>query len=223
MKEFRAGYDSAHASIFDKVRAHIEELLRCHGAQPQGAGWNGLEAQQVRYEQLAKLFDSSPQPFSVNDLGCGYGALLDYLSNEGYDFDYVGYDISPAMIECAKELKRGGPANVRAKFILGSELLPADYTVACGVFTMKYDLDNQSWLGYVLNVLDSIDRASRLGFAFNMLTKYSDPPLMREELYYADPCLLFDHCKRSYSRNVALLHDYSLYDFTIIVRKISGK
>ena len=29
----------------------------------------------------------------------------------------------------------------------------------------------------------------------------------------------FDFCKRNFSRNVALLHDYGLYDFTIIVRK----
>ena len=38
-------------------------------------------------------------------------------------------------------------------------------------------------------------------------------------LYYADPCALFDYCKRNFSRNVALLHDYKIYDFTLIVRK----
>jgi len=42
---------------------------------------------------------------------------------------------------------------------------------------------------------------------------------MREDLYYADPCFIFDYCKRNFSRNVALLHDYELYEFTIIVRK----
>ena len=56
------------------------------------------------------------------------------------------------------------------------------------------------------------------GFAFNMLTSYSDADKMRDDLYYGDPCELFDHCKRSYSRNVALLHDYGLYEFTMLVR-----
>ena len=42
---------------------------------------------------------------------------------------------------------------------------------------------------------------------------------MLADLYYADPCALFDHCKTKYSRNVALLHDYGLYEFTLIVRK----
>ena len=42
---------------------------------------------------------------------------------------------------------------------------------------------------------------------------------MRPDLYYADPCRLFDLCKRRYAKNVALLHDYGLYEFTILVRK----
>jgi hypothetical protein len=42
---------------------------------------------------------------------------------------------------------------------------------------------------------------------------------MQDYLYYADPRVLFDHCKTRYSKNVALLHDYGLYEFTILVRK----
>ena len=41
---------------------------------------------------------------------------------------------------------------------------------------------------------------------------------MRPDLFYADPCWLFDQCKRRHSRDVALLHDYGLYEFTILVR-----
>jgi hypothetical protein len=42
---------------------------------------------------------------------------------------------------------------------------------------------------------------------------------MRADLYYADPAQVFDYCKRRFSPNVALLHDYGLYEFTILVRK----
>jgi hypothetical protein len=42
---------------------------------------------------------------------------------------------------------------------------------------------------------------------------------MRDNLYYADPFLLFDYCKKTYSRNVALLRDYGLYEFTLLIRK----
>jgi hypothetical protein len=64
-----------------------------------------------------------------------------------------------------------------------------------------------------------MNEKSKAGFAFNVLTKYSDVEFMRKELYYADPCFLFDYCKRAFSKNVALLHDYNQYDFTLIVRK----
>ena len=42
---------------------------------------------------------------------------------------------------------------------------------------------------------------------------------MRGDLYYGDPRAFFDHCKRRFSKQVALLHDYGLYEFTIRVRK----
>jgi hypothetical protein len=42
---------------------------------------------------------------------------------------------------------------------------------------------------------------------------------MRSDLHYADPGRLFDYCKRRFARNVALLHDYGLYEFTLLVRK----
>jgi hypothetical protein len=59
---------------------------------------------------------------------------------------------------------------------------------------------------------------SRRGIAFNMLTSYSDPERITPRLHYADPCEMFDWCKRELSRHVALLHDYGLWEFTMIVR-----
>jgi len=58
---------------------------------------------------------------------------------------------------------------------------------------------------------------SRAGFAFNCVSHYVDYRV--PTLYYADPLRFFDHCKRRYSRFVSLLHDYPLYEFTILVRK----
>jgi hypothetical protein len=56
------------------------------------------------------------------------------------------------------------------------------------------------------------------GFAFNALTTYSDADRQRPDLYYADPLVCFDHCRRTFSRFVTLLHDYPLYEFTMLVR-----
>jgi hypothetical protein len=80
-------------------------------------------------------------------------------------------------------------------------------------------IENRDWQEYILAVLGRISTVSKKGFAFNILTTYSDKERIRSDLYYADPCFLFDYCKTSFSRHVALLHDYGLYEFTIIVRK----
>jgi hypothetical protein len=97
-------------------------------------------------------------------------------------------------------------------------LKPADYTVASGIFNVKLDISADEWAHYVLRTVDTIAKLSRKGFAFNALTKYSDADRMRPDLYYADPFLLFDYCKTKISRFVSLLHDYPLYEFTVLVR-----
>jgi hypothetical protein len=47
-------------------------------------------------------------------------------------------------------------------------------------------------------------------------------PVMRPNLHEPDSGLVFDHCKRRYSRHVALPHDYGLWEFTVRVRRESA-
>ena len=95
----------------------------------------------------------------------------------------------------------------------------ADYGIASGIFNVRQGIKDDIWFDHIQATLDVMDATSRAGFAFNCLTTYSDADKMRDSLYYADPSRLFDLCKRRYSRQVALLHDYGLYEFTILVRK----
>jgi len=160
-----------------------------------------------------RVSDREDGSFSLNDFGCGYGALVSYLEDRELDVAYVGFDLSAKMLDHARREYPG------VKFVgSAAQLRPADYTVASGVFNVKLDVAPVDWHAYVLETLETIASISVKGFAFNMLTSYSDADKMREDLYYADPREFFDLCKRRYSRNVALLHDYGLYEFTTIVR-----
>ena len=98
------------------------------------------------------------------------------------------------------------------------EVGAADYAVASGIFNVKLDFPDDEWRQYVQDVLDDLDRLGTSGFAFNMLTTYSDPARRRADLYYGNPTEVFEACRR-FSSRVALLHDYPLFEFTIIVRK----
>ena len=184
---------------------HYRKSLRAHGPTPRGLDWNSRDAQEVRFRQFLTLFQGSTV-LPLNDFGCGFGSLATYLQTNGYHITYHGFDICPEMIAAAREIYQD-VANCDFCCDLG-DLSQADYTVASGIFHVKSDASDEAWQEYVLTTLHEFDRLSEKGFAFNALTSYSDADRMRPDLYYADPCRLFDYCKTHFSRNVALLHDY---------------
>ena len=202
-------------SIKGKVGEYYSGRIREHGASARGVDWNSEESQVLRFTQLARVLPDTGS-FSVVDYGCGYGALVTFLERRGQKFQYQGFDISTDMIDRAREDHRGGDLRFTAS---EAELEPADYTVASGIFNVKLDTPVEDWTAYVLHTAATLDRLGTRGFAFNMLTSYSDADRMRSDLYYGDPCFYFDHCKRAFSKQVAVLHDYGLYEFTVLVRK----
>lgn len=197
------------------VEQFFSQKVTAQGPVPQGADYNSAAAQEVRFQQFCRLLPPGT-PFSLNDYGCGYGALAHYLRQRGDDFRYRGFDISSPMIAHARELTPAGADWTFAADPAG--LTPADYTIACGIFNLKFAAAAETWTAYILETLGTIARLSTRGFGFNMLTKYSDADRMRPDLYYGDPLFFFDYCHTHFARSTALLHDYGLFDFTILVR-----
>lgn len=204
--------------IYDLVKEYFSKKVNTHGATALGVDWNGQEAQELRFKQLSKILPRESS-YTVLDYGCGYGAYLAYLRNRKIDCSYIGYDCVSEMIDKANEIFENEPG---AEFICAKELeVEFDYAVASGVFNQRGEIDYEEWTQYTLNSLDKLNDKCKKGFAINFLTSYSDADKMRKDLYYADPCFYFDYFKRNYSRNVALLHDYGAYEFTLLVRKDS--
>jgi SAM-dependent methyltransferase len=205
------GFDAITA----KVERYYTDRFHAAGATAAGVDWRDEASQRIRFEQLLKLIEPR-RDISLLDYGCGYGALCPIAAERVAPRRYVGFDLSNAMIEHARAAFAGRPW---AEFTSRrEELRPADFVVASGIFNVKLDSPVQTWKEYVFAEIASMAQYARHGFAFNVLTSYSDPDRQRSDLYYADPGEFFDLCKRRYSRNVALLHDYDLYEFTILVR-----
>jgi len=198
---------------------YAERMQRDHTSVR--VGWRDDVAQRARFAQLAQVTDAGDlENLSINDLGCGLGDFSEFLATRGRpEMQYRGYDRLASMVAEARLRFAGNSARRFIEIKDAGEMEPADYTVASGIFSLKFTLGEHEWLYYMLHTINAMNTKSARGFAFNALTKYSDKEFMKEELYYADPCFLFDYCKRSFSKNVALLHDYKEYDFTIIVRK----
>jgi len=201
-----------------KLSEYFVGKLDEFGATPKGVDYNGPEAQAQRFGQLTKIIDPSC-PFTVIDYGSGYGALFDFLTRKGWQFEYYGIDLIEKMVVAGRELYKSFP---NAHFTTDENELPkADYLVGGSIFNLKFDEPHDNWQNFVVKTLTRMNSLCSKGFSFNMLTKYSDAERMaqRPDLFFGDPLYFFDYCKRNFSRNVALLHDYGLYDFTILVRK----
>lgn len=196
----------------EAVKALYETSLAEHGASPKGVGWRDDETHRLRFERLAALLELAERP-SINDLGCGYGAFLEYLASRGIEPAlFRGIDISERMLA---EARRRHPA---AEWVLGDRIpAEADYSFASGIFNVRLEASEAAWRSQIEATLEHLSERSRRGFAFNLLTSYVD--YREPHLYYGDPCEFFDLCKRRFSRKVALLHDYPLYEWTLLVRK----
>lgn len=203
------------SDVLRKIEDYYTRKLHEHGPTHRGVDWNSTESQELRFAQVLKICDASGY-FTLNDYGCGYGALAGYALDRYSSISYTGYDVSEEMIEAAQSRFAG---NGHCRFTSrAGEVECADYTVASGIFSVKMDVSNSVWEQYIEETLDRIAGVSKTGFSFNLLTAYSDPERRRPDLYYADPHKFFDFCRSRYSRNIALLHDYGLFEFTILLR-----
>lgn len=205
---------------FERILASVDEYysakIREHGPSARGVDWNSPESQMLRFEKLLSVCDLSAL-FTINDYGCGYGALVDFMTERGFSSRYCGFDVSEEMISQAERLHQGLE---NCKFVCEEAQMPvADFTIASGIFNVKLRTGDEEWQSYMVETAGKLNALSSRGFSFNALSIYSDREKMRPDLHYADPLFWFNHCKTNFSRYVALLHDYRLYEFTIVVRR----
>jgi SAM-dependent methyltransferase len=209
--------DATESAILLEVAAYYASKLAAHGSTPQGVDWNGTDSHEQRHRQFLRLLNGSPSA-SVIDLGCGFGDFLRFLRAVGHRGRFIGYDIAPSMIEKARELYGEGDDRL---WRIGAEPAEvADFAIASGIFNVKGDVTSDVWTSYVHQTIDILARAGRRGFAFNLLSMSSDPDRRRPNLYYADPASVLAHCLSRYGRSVAIMQDYGLYEFTVMVRAV---
>ena len=201
----------------DKISNLYSDNLTEHGDQSKAVGWPTADSQELRFEKLTEVILETDSLFSVNDYGCGYGAHLEYLIKKRYPVSgYNGYDLSEEMLSKSKERLKDFDGDLA--LINSSEIsTSADFTFVSGTFNVRFESSYEEWKAFIEKTLHMINESSNLGFSFNLLSKYVD--WEESHLFYGDPCYWFDYCKVNFSDQVSLLHDYPLYEWTILVKK----
>jgi SAM-dependent methyltransferase len=208
---------SGLASLHAGIAAYYTGTLTRFGATPLGVDWSCEPTQQMRFVQLLKLCDLSA-PVSIDDVGCGYGALLAFLHarHPASVVDYLGIDLSAAMVRRARRLWRGTPA---ARFVVGhASPRVADYSVASGIFNVQLEQPRADWELFVADTLDHMHAASVRGFAVNFIQAPPPGQTVRRGLYATDPARWADHCTRRFGAVTEVIEGYGLREFSLLVR-----
>ena len=202
--------------IPDKIAEYYDQKIREHGAAPMGVDWKNSDSQNTRLLQLIKFIDEKER-FSILDVGCGYGKLLELMQANFVNFNYTGVDYSREQIEIAKQLNAKKP-NVDFKTELDEEDKHYDYVVASGIFNVMF-ADPFVWTTYVRNEMHKLFDLSKKMFACNFLTDYSDAHRKSPDLFYAKPEEMFKFAATELYQKLIILHDYEMFDFTLLVKK----
>lgn len=207
-------------NTIDKTLNKIGELytnnLQNHGLDSKSVGWKDMQSQLMRFENLLKVIPEAEKknPLDILDYGCGYGAMFTYMKELNFKVSkFYGYDISKEMLDEAARIVPPEVLVPRNDIVLKDQV---DYSFVSGTFNVMFDSSEEEWDKYIKDKVTELFEQSRKGVSFNLLTSFVD--WKAKDLYYADPMKYFNFCK-SLSRYVSLLHDYPLYEWTILVRK----
>jgi cytochrome P450 len=208
---------AALVGVCGRVEAYYADKLARHGARPRGVDWEDAATQQLRFAQLLKIcpFD---RPFSLIDLGCGYGAMLAFLADRHPEahVDYLGIDLSPDMVKRAERRHKGRRG---ARFLAGSSSAEqADYVVASGIMNVMVGHSRPLWERFVRTMLMDMDRMARRGFAVNFLKPQPGDPDQEGRLYRCDAVKWARFIEDRLGRPVEILGGYGLGEVTLLAR-----
>lgn len=212
--------DALLGAISSDVDAYYTARVARHGATPLGVDWSCQATQALRFVQLLKLCDVT-KPFSLNDVGCGYGALVPFLAARYPDckIDYLGIDLSRAMIGRARR-RFAGPL---CRFIAGAKSPRiADYSIASGIMNVNVGYSRQDWETFIRSMLRNMHASSRRGFAVNFMVADPEDRAGDESgatrLYRTKPEPWMRFCETELQCKVELISNYGMKEFTLLVR-----
>jgi SAM-dependent methyltransferase len=208
------------SDVHANVEAYYSARIAKYGATPLGVDWSCQATQSFRFVHLLKICDFSA-PFSLNDVGCGYGALATFLAARypESEIDYLGLDLSRTMILRAR--RRHSRAGHR--FVVGAASPRiADYSVASGIMNVNCGFSRLIWEGYVATTLSEMRRTSRRGFSVNFVADAThtatSAAASAEGLYRTNPEPWIRYCERELGCRVETIDGYGMKEFTLLVR-----
>jgi len=191
------------------------ELVEKFGIDIRSLNWGSRASQELRFSILSHV--GKIEGATILDVGCGLGDFYEWLTKNNKTVEYSGIDITPKMIEIARQRFLGVDFHLenllRDRDLSKTNTPPEyDFILASGIFAHRQNVP----MTFLENMVTEMFRYCRKAVAFNSLSAWCEDK--EEGEFYADPLDTLKYC-RSITPWVTLRHDYHPRDFTIYMYK----
>ena len=202
----------------NELKDYYEDKLNIYKHGAKAVNWRDKKTQYLRFKKICEIGSFNKK--KVLDVGCGLGHLKDFLKISKIKTNYIGIDISEKMILGAK--KRSEDKNFYCLDILkisnkDIRKLKSDYVINCGLFTVKNNLNSDTWWRYMKKVIINMNKLSRKGISFNLMKNNVD--YKDKHLHYQSIDQLVNFIEKKISKKIIIKNNYDLWEYTCHIFK----
>ena len=206
-------------SFDTKLEEKYSKQFIKYGATPEGSYWLDISRQNLRFkillQEVAKLQDH--WELSLGDIGCGYGALAQYISDEcsSKNIQYYGYDISKELINFCKKNYR----LTWAEFKVGTKPhLDVDICLISATFNLTATKNVTDWENYMFKTLTNCWLNTKTALIFNLQTSHT-AHISKGNIFYGDKYSIASRCKLHFGPTSLVYHTDLPHDTTFVVER----
>jgi len=203
----------------DRLNRLYNKWFKEEKTQAEQVGWSDDEDQLGRFAQFLKLQEvKSFIGSTILDVGCGDGALIQYLHEQlaSDNFEYVGIDINETFLTVARE--KYNRTFIRGNFLTYDFDRQFDFTYASGIFNVTLG-DAKRNYEVLFETVKKMLEVTTVGVAFNFLSaKETDEFILTGNMMIYDKQKILEWCKKQ-NIQARLIEGYDPVDSTILLFK----
>ena len=201
-----------------ELQKKYEKRFLKYGATPEGSYWLNSSRQNLRFkillQEATKL--QKQQRFSVGDIGCGYGALAQYISKNmsSRDIKYYGYDISTKLINYCQNSQHPRWADFR----IGSKPhIDVDICLISGTYNLSATRNVAQWEDYIFKNLSDCWCKTKTAIIFNLQISHR-AQVSSGNIFYGDKSIILKRCNIEFGPTLFVDHESLPHDTTFVVQ-----
>ncbi|MDB4197646.1 class I SAM-dependent methyltransferase [Ascidiaceihabitans sp.] len=194
-----------------------------YGATAEGSYWISKARQELRFEIMIKemLKLQNNLELSIGDIGCGYGALVNYIATKynPKNIRYFGADISTDLIKyCTKNY------DLRwAKFTVGSKPhSDVDVCLMSGTYNLAATHNALDWENHIFKNLTECWSKTQKMLIFNLQTS-DTTHISSGKIFYANKKNILNRCNAQLNTAVCVEHIDLPFDTTFVIKKNNSR